>query len=327
MSSKRRKAGQPKKSNRSAEKDAIAATPFLAERALVEISRALEGKHFKSAKEADAYLNELLGDGSAQEAGAPRSAFQEAQDLMYLAWDTADPDERIRIAETALQISGDCADAFTLLGDEKAMSSAEARAYYEEAVRAGTRAIGERAFEESVGHFWGLLETRPYMRARARLAAALWDIGDRKSAIEHIQDLLRLNPADNQGNRYVLLSMLLENGDDTAVKHLLAAYPDDGAAEWLYDKALWLINRRAPSDEISIALDDAIATNPFVPAYLLGRKKLPREMPNFITYGSDVEAGGYAKEAKGRWVASAGALEHLMTAVARGKKSRKLHSR
>jgi hypothetical protein len=30
-------------------------------------------------------------------------------------------------------------------------------------VAAGERSLGPKAFEEDAGHFWGILETRPYM--------------------------------------------------------------------------------------------------------------------------------------------------------------------
>ena len=34
-------------------------------------------------------------------------------------------------------------------------------------------ALGPRGFKQYAGHFWGFLETRPYMRARAGLAGTL----------------------------------------------------------------------------------------------------------------------------------------------------------
>lgn len=251
-----------------------------------------------------------------------RQATWKRRRISCTAWQEEDIDDRIAIAETALVLSGDCADAFVLLGDEKAMSLAESRAYFEEGVRAGRRAIGESPFEEAVGHFWGLLETRPYMRARARLATVLWDSGERKSAMEHLEDMLRLNPGDNQGNRYLLLGMLIQENDEVAVERLFRAYPDDASAEWLYDKALWLIVRRAPVDEISLALDDAIAANALVPQSLLGRKRTRKVLPGGDRAADEFEADAYALLARDRWVAAAGALEHLRQAVARGKKAR-----
>jgi hypothetical protein len=39
--------------------------------------------------------------------------------------------------------------------------------------------------------------------------------------------MLKLNPNDNQGNRYLLLGCLLRHDDAAAVKRLLAAYNDE----------------------------------------------------------------------------------------------------
>jgi tetratricopeptide (TPR) repeat protein len=302
-------------------------SPMVVERAMAELSRALSGQSFKSTEEADAYINKLLDEGGARKASAPRTLLERAQEIMYLAWEESELHDRIALAESAVEISADCADAFTLLGDEKAFSANEARAYYEEAVRAGARAIGEKAFDKDVGHFWGILQTRPYMRARVRLAICLWDIGDKRSAVAHLEELLRLNPGDNQGNRYLLLGFLIQLRDDAAVEKLLAANPDESGTGWMYDKALWLIQRHAPVAEISLGLDDALETNHFVPMFLLGRKRVPREMADYLTWGGEDEAGAYCMEAKPRWVKTPGALAHVRKAVARSKKSGMRESR
>ena len=51
------------------------------------------------------------------------------------------------------------------------------------------------------------------MRARAGLAAMLDALGDVEAAIGHYRDMLRLNPGDNQGIRYVLARCLMKNRD------------------------------------------------------------------------------------------------------------------
>jgi len=91
-------------------------------------------------------------------------------------------------------------------------------------VRAGGRALGPAAFRDDVGHFWGILATRPYMRVRQGLAAVLWALGERQVAIAHVQEPLRLNPGDNQGLRYTLATWLLAAGDDAALADLLRQY-------------------------------------------------------------------------------------------------------
>lgn len=62
----------------------------------------------------------------------------------------------------------------------------------------------ENVFETSVGHFWGIHETRPYMRARFQVAYQLQHLTSRpavKEALNHFLDMLRLCRGDNMGVR------------------------------------------------------------------------------------------------------------------------------
>ena len=166
-----------------------------------------------------AQLTGSLGGGRSSDRG--RDPLSEAQELVYEAWERSRKQDRIRLAEKALEISPDCADAYNLLAEEKAESVEEAQSYFEKGVEAGERALGETTFEEDVGHFWGLLETRPYMRARAGLAQCLWILGEKEEAIGHYEDMLRLNPTDNQGIRHILLEHLLKRDDREKAGRLL----------------------------------------------------------------------------------------------------------
>ena len=128
--------------------------------------------------------------------------------------------------------------------------------------------------EEDAGLFWGLLETRPYMRARAGLAQALWTSGDRDEAIAHYREMLRLNPGDNQGLRYVLAAALLEIGDDEALQELLKAYDQDGSPYWTYTKALLAFRAAGATKQAGTLLAEAVRSNAHVPAFLSGGKEL-----------------------------------------------------
>src|SRR3546814_10479040 len=122
--------------------------------------------------------------------------------MMYDAWEASGA-ERVALARAALDISPLCADAYVLLAEEEAGSQQDALALYRQGVEAGERALGDE-FEGLSGHFWGFLQTRPYMRARAGLAITLWRLGDQQAAIAHYRAMLILNPNDNQGIRYLL---------------------------------------------------------------------------------------------------------------------------
>src|SRR6202011_1906364 len=114
----------------------------------------------------------------------------------------------------------------------------EALRLYEQGVDAGARALGAQVFERAAGDFWGVLETRPYMRARLGLAHSLWIAGRREEAVQHLQDMLRLNPGDNQGVRYTLAGFLLFLDRDDDLEQLLRQYPDEWSAAWAYTRAL-----------------------------------------------------------------------------------------
>lgn len=159
-----------------------------------------------------------------------------AQDLMYEAFESHDPMERVELAKKALELCPDCADAYVLLA-EHTKNRKEALDLFEKGVAAGERALGPEAFRDDVGHFWGLIETRPYMRAREGLASTLWTMGRRDEAIGHLQDMLRLNPNDNQGVRDTLAGWLLAEERDEELARLFEQYGEE-TTHWVYFKAL-----------------------------------------------------------------------------------------
>ena len=254
----------------------------------------------------------LLASGPGPDHDDP---LDQAQDLMYEAWDTPTKRDRIALAKRALDLSGLCADAWSLLANEAAKTVIEQRGYLEKAVAAGEAAVrdalGLDAFEEEEGHFWGILETRPYMRARAALAECLWDMGERQEAVAHWRDMLRLCPGDNLGLRHILGPKLLAQNDFQAVRDLLDAYEEPDFAEWGYTDALLKFKRGGATSGAAKALKAAIRNNPHVPAYLLGAKLLPKSLPPHYGLGSKEEAVLYVINALETWTSTKGALAWL----------------
>jgi tetratricopeptide (TPR) repeat protein len=242
--------------------------------------------------------------------GGGRDLLEQAQAIMYRAWETPDRKRRQALAQKALQVSPDCADAYVLLAEESTALD-QAVELYRKGVEAGERALGRQAFKDAAGHFWGFFETRPYMRARAGLAQSLWEAGRHDEALAHYHDLLHLNPNDNQGLRYIMASGLLELGRDEQVADLLNAYPDDAAAAWPWTGALLAFRQQGDCSNSRGKLAVAHESNPHVPAYLLGRKKLPRRLPDSVGFGDDSEAVCYATENLNVWQKTPGALAWL----------------
>ena len=113
------------------------------------------------------------------------------------------------------------------------------------------------------------------MRARKGLGLSLWISGARNEAVAIYQDMLLLNPDDNQGIRWVLASWLLALGRNDELGSLLRTYEGDVSATWAYSSALLAFRRDGNSEQSRQALEKALDTNGHVLKYLLGMKDLP----------------------------------------------------
>ena len=141
-----------------------------------------------------------------------------------------------------------------------------------------------------------MVETRPYMRARASLAQTLEHAGRYDEAIAHYQDMLRLNPNDNQGIRYLLLRALIASDRNDEAWTFVNESQTEIMAMWLYPKALGTFRRGEDSAMAHNSLREAISRYRFVSDYLLGRKRTPSILPDYIGMGDESEASAFVLE-------------------------------
>ncbi len=251
-------------------------------------------------------------DDEYEEMGSPRSPQDIAQDMVYEAMDMPYGKARRTLTENALKIYPHLADAWIILAEETATTQEEALECYKKALDAGEKDLGKLFFEENVGHFWGMTEARPYMRAKLYLAQSLWDLGFEAQAIEHYKDCLRLNPNDNQGVRDILVARLLIKNDLDGVESILKQYNEDFSTQHCYNKALLLFKKIGPdSKRACTQLKKALERNSFVPKYLLGKIKMPKQIPGSYAMGSRDEAIIYTDDALRAWREAHGALAWL----------------
>jgi tetratricopeptide (TPR) repeat protein len=237
--------------------------------------------------------------------------------------------ERLKLAGKALEVSPVCVDAWGILATEAPEGTPFVLDLWRQAVAAGEVALGPWRIAEYKGEFWGLMATRPYMRARLGLAMELRRQDRSAEAIDTLRGSLALNPNDNQGIRYILLDWLLEAGADAEAAALHAAYDEDGSAAWDYAATLLAFRKAGDSPAAAKALRAALANNPHVPDLLLGRVAPPAREPEYYSPGDQSEAVVYLETAAAGWRGTPGALEWLARAVPAGpaakpKRGRKL---
>jgi tetratricopeptide (TPR) repeat protein len=259
----------------------------------------------------EGFMQRAIAQQFGEQPGSGDPQLDQAQQIMYQAWDESHPGKRLTLAHKALSISPNCADAYVLLAEEEADTVGRALEYYQQGVDAGRRALGEAYFSEEVGHFWGLLETRPYMRALHGQANMLWQLRRHEEAAAIYREMLRLNPGDNQGVRYSLLQLLLELDRFEEARAVIAQYADEYSSTWLYTQALLAFQQEGDSPASTHALKEALKQNPHVPAYLSGQKRIPNRLPDTISPGTETEAIDYAVGHLNDWRRTPGAVEWI----------------
>ena len=88
-------------------------------------------------------------------------------------------------------------------------------------------------------------------------------------------------------------------------------YEDDCMAAWTYASALLSYRHKGDTATSRKALKGAIKSNPYVPTFLLGNKKLPARLPDHIGFGDENEAVVYVAENMGGWRKTERALDWL----------------
>lgn len=295
------------------------------ERFTAEVGRFLAQSEFASLEDANRAIAERFHGSLDTVPSTASSPLERAQDLAYRAFE-ARGRRRVQLARKALGLSRDCADAWVILA-ESATDLERARELYAEGLSAGERALGPQLFEEEAGHFWGLVETRPYMRARLGLAQVLEALDRRDEAMAHYRELLRLNPNDNQGVRELVLPALLTAGHDDEAAALLDRYADDATAVWRYGQALVSFRAEGDSAATRARLHEALRANSRVAKYLGGAAPLPDEDPETYALGSQEEAVIAARTLAEAWRATPGATAWLAAAGGGGRRAPKKRRR
>jgi tetratricopeptide (TPR) repeat protein len=241
-----------------------------------------------------------------------------SQDLVLQAYDET-PAKGKKLIKQALELDPNNADAYNYLASVE-NDVDKALTLYRQAEEAGERALGEEFMEENKGHFWGLIETRPYMRAKAGVADCLYAKNRMNAAVEVYREMIELNPNDNQGVRYLLSTILLGKKDLSDYESFIKKYEGEDSAVWLYNNALYHFKKMGKSTKSETELMKAYKFNPHVMEFMLGLKELPKEMPQFIGRGDENEAAAYIVDAIHTWGKTNGALDWMYEFLMERKK-------
>lgn len=159
---------------------------------------------------------------------------------------------------------------------------------------------------------WSILENRPFLRAYHGLGLALLERGETEKALDIFNNLLALNPGDNQGARALAIDCGFWLNRPLDVLAICEQYSDDGMEQVVYGHALALyqLGRKVKAER---ALREAVEFLPLVARELVKqRHRKPKDLdPNYVTHGGADQAYYYWIEQGPHWKNTPGALEFV----------------
>lgn len=235
----------------------------------------------------------------------------EIDELLDDAYEEENPALQRQLFKKILQLDSECSEALIGLS-EISSSPKEQIALLEQALAIEEKKLGKNFFAKNTGLFWEIYETRVYMRALTGLANAHRDNKQPAKAIEYLEQSLHLNPNDNLGNRYVLLSLYLENQKMRDVENLLETYKEDNSAFTRFSRALLSYIQEGDSARSRKLRKQANASNKFVAKYLSNRLSMPKVHPEYYGNGDKDEAIFVTLLFKDAWRQTVGAIPWLL---------------
>ncbi|WP_338469638.1 SEC-C metal-binding domain-containing protein [Niallia sp. XMNu-256] len=268
-------------------------TSISTERELFRLESDLQNQKFESLDEVNLFLNQRINNSHTSKKALSDKV--KAQELLYDAYESSSEIQKKQLAKKALELYPNSPDAYIIYADFEFNPQKEEELLLK-AIEAGEKDLGEKFIGENIGDFWGIVRTRPYMRAKFKYAELLRDTDRLVEAIKQYEELLELNQHDNQGVRYELLTALMERGLFKEAEALLNKFNESMTANGTYNRVLIEFFQNGVTSKVKLLLQNAKQQNPFVPDYLLGKKNIPLFLPNDYQLGEKSEAIIYADQ-------------------------------
>ena len=300
------------------------------ERMTKMIHKIVGTKDFGSIEEMQQFVKEHLVGMEIEELEAmlpddgPQSDFDRAESLIEGIPEGTAPEEVVRIAKQALALSDYCMGAWFEYG-VYAGDTVTALERFEQGIERGRVRFEEQIRESGDGHgLWGYIEARDFMRLLEEKAKALVELHELEQAMEVYQEMLALNPMDNQGIRSDMLRIFMIHRRLDDARRLLDRFPNDTMVDMAYGRALLEIvetaerigfqipDANSPGAPASPAaflkslgpefqtavklLNHAVKVNPFVPIFMTHGSLLEVEVDDLACFGGPYEAVIYAQQ-------------------------------
>lgn len=153
-----------------------------------------------------------------------------SDDYLEMAYEAKNREDAIKYAKTSLRYNCENLDAKSLLLDLTANDPLTLLKKQEKLIEESENKLLDEGYFKDAGHFWSILETRPYMRLRHRYIINLIENGMYGLAISECEILLDLCENDNLGVRYILMNLYAFMEEIEGCEYLNKEYPEVSAS-------------------------------------------------------------------------------------------------
>ncbi len=148
-------------------------------------------------------------------------------DYLEMAEEAPTKKKRLEYLAKALELEPGNLDALVMQATAQAKRPDQLYEQLQPILQEGERQLREGGyFKDCMGDFWGVFETRPYMRARAENLTVLIELGRTGKAVREAEELLKLCRNDNLGIRFTLMHLYAYTEDKKGARRLAKSYGD-----------------------------------------------------------------------------------------------------
>ena len=260
------------------------------------IKEVFENTDIESEEELNEAFGKFIEQYNAGEIEYENTPLDEAYELLEEAENAKTMKEAKRLAKKAFETSDACFDAKLFLADIEE-NSLKSNKILDEGLEFEKKRLEKEGYfdKENIGRFYGIFETRPYIRGLYTKASNLCNDGKYKRAIEVCKEILKLNENDNTGSRYLLMALYAIIEDEKFMLDLYKKYKEN-SLEMLFPMFV-LYYKKEDDVKARKYLDMINKGNKHFIKFFKGNMKLEEDiMPGYYSRGNASEVFMYMRE-------------------------------
>ena len=188
----------------------------------------LKNNNVENIDEANEKLQEFIKMYNNREIEYENTPLDDAYEILEEAQNAKNEKEAIKLAKKAYEKSKECFDAILFQCDLEENGIRRMKLLDDGLEFEKNRLTKEKYFDkENIGHFYGIFETRPYIRGLVNKAEYLLEEGKISQAENVCREVLRLNENDNMGARYLLMAIYATLEKENDMLKLYKKYPEE----------------------------------------------------------------------------------------------------